>query len=278
MNIIQTIDFKVIDDVKCYAPELAYENADYPTGHFDKLYSIESSNFWFRSRNRIIQSLFSKYVDICIEREVLEIGCGTGYVLHGLSKFKNLKLTGAELHVEGLKFAKRRLPNVDFLQMDARKMPFKEEEFDIVGAFDVLEHIEEDEVIMNNVYKILKQKGLLFITVPQHKWLWSTQDEASYHKRRYTRKEIVDKLSKANFNIIFASSFVFFLLPLMFLSRLIKRKSTDKEILVYDYGELIFNPVLNRLFDYLMRFDEILIQLGLEVLFGGSMIVVARKS
>lgn len=267
--------YQVIDGIKCYAPELAYENEDYPTGHFDKLFSLETKHFWFKARNRIIKYLFFKYLGEKDVKKILEIGCGTGFILSELSKSKNYELAGAELYIEGLKFAKRRLPNVEFVQLDARDMPFNKE-FDAVGAFDVLEHIEEDVLIMESVYKSLSAGGYFFITVPQHKWLWSTQDDTAFHKRRYSRDEIVKKLQDVGFSIQYISSFVFFLLPLMILSRS-RRKGEVNENTEYSYDEIKINPLINFVLDLVMRLDELLIKLGVSIPLGGSMIVVAKK-
>lgn len=253
-------------------------NACYPPEHFHKLFQLESNHFWFRSRNRIIQYLFSKFLDPSKSADILEVGCGTGYVLSALSKFKNFHLAGAELHQEGLAYAKKRLPNIDFIQLDFRHT-FFHNRFDAIGTFDVLEHIDDDRKIMRNVYKSLKSKGLFFITVPQHMWLWSRQDSMACHKRRYSRKELLTKLKKEKFSIEFVSSFVFTLLPLMLLSRFRKReklgdKNHDAE---YDYDELDLPSWINRILEMLMFFDELLIKIGFSLPIGGSLVIVARK-
>jgi len=267
--------FKIENEIKCYAPEVAHDNFDYPKYHFHLLYELESKNFWFQSRNRIIKHLFSRFLGANTNAEVLEVGCGTGFVLSELLKFKNYKLYGAELYLEGLKFAKERLPNVEFVQLDLRKVPF-ENKFDAIGAFDVLEHIEEDEFVMKNIYKALKPNGYFFISVPQHKWLWSTQDDTSFHKRRYSKNEMFKKLISSGFKVKYFTSFVFTLLPLMFISRLRMKRKINPET-KYNYDELKVNLFLNSLMTIFMLFDEVLIKIGFNLPFGGSLIVVARK-
>ncbi len=76
------------------------------------------------------------------------------------------------------------------LQFDACAIPYKAE-FDVIGAFDVIEHIEEDTAALTQMYQALKPGGGLLITVPQHRFLWSAVDEMSYHKRRYHRNELI---------------------------------------------------------------------------------------
>lgn len=269
---------EVIDGIKCYNPELANLNDDYPIEAFKLLYNAENTNFWFVSRNKMIQFLFSKYLGDG-NKNVLEIGCGTGYVLKGLQdKFPNYTLSGSEIHLEGISFAKKRLKDVEFIQLDATKMPF-ENQYDAIGAFDVLEHIEEDTTVMKEVHKALKKDGLFYISVPQHQWMWSINDDIAYHKRRYSRKEMLQKLKNAGFETVFVSSFVFTLFPSMYVSRFFKRKKVEitHEVIIKEFNELTLNPALNSVFRFFMRIDELLIKTGISLPFGGSLLVVAKK-
>src|SRR5690606_28048554 len=111
----------------------------------------------------------------------------------------------------------------NFMQMDARRIPFIEE-FDVVGAFDVLEHVEEDEVVLAEIHQALKPDGHIVLTVPQHTWLWSPSDDYAHHERRYGLNELGKKVQAAGFKIQRSTSFVALLLPLMLLSRLRTKK------------------------------------------------------
>ena len=138
-----------IQGIKCYAPDMAYDGNDYPIEAFERLVELEDKNFWFRSRNQILIRIFRKYVRSAGRPRVLEIGCGTGYVLSGLESENRYDLVGGELHINGLIFAKQRLSGIEFIQMDARKIHrYDICQFDAIGAFDVLEHIEEDTEVI----------------------------------------------------------------------------------------------------------------------------------
>ncbi len=201
-------------------------------------------------------------------------------MLKGLqNNFSNYQLEGSEIHLEGIKFAKERLPKVQFFQMDATNIPF-ENQYNAIGAFDVLEHIEADEKVMKEVYKALKPNGLFLISVPQHQWMWSINDDIAYHKRRYSRKEMKQKLTDNGFEIKYIGSFVFALFPMMYFSRLFKQKKVEKitdELILKEMNELQLNPVVNFIFGLFMKIDVLMIKLGISLPIGGSLIAVAQK-
>jgi SAM-dependent methyltransferase len=265
-----------IDGVACFAPELAHTAADYPPEAFARLAQLEADNFWFRSRNRIITRAFRKYLRVPPRPRVLEIGCGTGFVLSALHAQNRFELVGAEQHLQGLAFARQRLPDVEFVQLNARQLPYRCE-YHAVGAFDVIEHIEEDEQVMASVHAALLPGGLFIVTVPQHAWLWSPADDHARHKRRYSRKELTSKLERNGFRLRYCSSFVSTLLPLMCVSRLRRRKRAGTPMAAGDYDELALPRVVDTAMEAMMRVDELLIAAGVSLPAGGSLLAVAEK-
>jgi 2-polyprenyl-3-methyl-5-hydroxy-6-metoxy-1,4-benzoquinol methylase len=158
--------------------------------------------------------------------------------------------------------------------MDARNIPF-DNEFDVMGAFDVLEHIKEDEEVLAQMCKALKPKGWILITVPQHAWLWSSTDEYAQHERRYAASDHRRKLEAAGFSIIRSTSFITTLLPAMMIARFRQKKILDKE---FDAtAELKISSWLNTLFLRVLCAELALIKGGINLPFGGSRLVVAQK-
>ena len=255
-----------------FAPELALENEGFKGEYFEKLYELEDSHFWFRSRNKLITWAISKYFPDL--KRFLEIGCGTGFVLNGIHKtFPDVKASGSEIFTAGLGFAKARLPGVELFQLDARALPF-ESEFDMIGAFDVLEHIEEDEAVLKEIHRAVRDDGGIIITVPQHQFLWSEIDDYSYHVRRYSARELREKVERAGFKVIHMTSFISFLLPLLTLSRFMK-KMNKKE--VDPYAETAISPALNRILGMICAPEIALIRMGLSLPAGGSLVLLAKK-
>ncbi len=268
--------YTIIENIKCYAPELAYQNEGFPPDSHDRLAILEEQNFWFKARNLILIHLFKKYVGKGSSKKVMEIGSGNGYVLKGLCQLE-YTLIGTEIYLDGLKNIRKKLPHVELIQLDALQMPFISE-FDAIGAFDVIEHIQEDEKVIQNVHKALKPDGYFLITVPQHRFLWSYTDDYARHKRRYTRNELKYKLSKNKFRICFISSFVFTPFVFVLISRLMKKNKPVEKITRKDIeSEFLIPEWLNKLFYLLIMVDYYLIKASCSLPFGSSLVVVARK-
>lgn len=253
-----------------FAPGAA--GASYDPALFARLAALEPGNYWFEARNRLIAWALARYFPGA--RSFLEIGCGTGFVLAGLRRARpDLALAGAEVFSEGLAHAAARVPGAALLQMDARRIPF-EAEFDVIGAFDVLEHIEEDEAVLVEMHRALRPGGGLLLSVPQHPWLWSPADAHARHRRRYTRRELAAKLARAGFALRRATSFVALLLPALALSRIAGRRRRRADPL----PELDVGRALNLALTGALALERGLIRAGLSFPAGGSLLVVARRN
>ncbi|MEI8344925.1 MAG: class I SAM-dependent methyltransferase [Candidatus Omnitrophota bacterium] len=245
---------------------MALDGGGFRASYFADLAQTEAEHFWFRARNRLILWALRKYCPAFCS--FLEIGCGTGYVLSGIAKtYPAARLHGSEIFTAGLVFAAAREPEIDLMQMDARNIPFVDE-FDAIGAFDVLEHIKEDEHVLDQIHQALKPRGVLLLTVPQHAWLWSQVDQHACHVRRYSAQELRIKVKTAGFEILRTTSFVSILFPLMCASRILHKKPA---------AEMKISPRLERLLERVLNTEVSMIRRGVNFPIGGSRLVVARK-
>ncbi|AWB33072.1 SAM-dependent methyltransferase [Orrella marina] len=261
-----------LNGIEAHAPEFANGGGGFKPEYFSELSRLEAENFWFRARNAFILWALRTYKPDA--NTFLEVGCGTGFVLSGIARAcPKLALSGSEIFLAGLSHAAERVPSAHFMQMDARRVPFVDE-FDAIGAFDVLEHIQEDETVLAQLHGAIKPGGVLLLTVPQHPWLWSASDEYACHVRRYKRAEIEQKVLSAGFELLRSSSFVTSLLPAMMLSRVLQKQ----EIKDFDpVGELKINAVLNKSFYALMMLELAGIRFGMNCPVGGSRLIVAER-
>ncbi len=245
---------------------------EYQDEFFGLLARIEDESFWFAARNRVIVWALKRYGTPL--ESFLEVGCGTGFVLHGIREaFPDTRLCGAELFPGGLPYARERVPDAELIQADARALPFREE-FAAAGAFDVLEHIADDEAALHGIREAVSPGSLFLATVPQHPWLWSATDEVAMHKRRYTRRDLRLKVERAGFETVRLTSFVTLLVPLMAASRVMRGNAKTPGDVA---SELQATRRLNRVLAAIMTAERAGIRAGLSLPVGGSLLLVARR-
>lgn len=265
--------YRIAGEIPVFSEAVAESDDGYDAAFFPELARVEAKNFWFKNRNRLIQKHLAKWFDR--GGRFLEIGCGTGFVLTGVQETGlPYTLHGSELHLEGLAFAQSRLPEASFYQVDARHLPFRGA-FDVIGAFDVVEHIDEDDVVLGEMRAALTDGGGVMLTVPQHGFLWSEVDALSGHKRRYEPGELEAKLERAGFELLYSTSFMSLLLPALYLSRRKNdstTKSSDDVMKQFAISDLT-NAALYRV----LQAERMLLEIpGLTLPVGSSRLIVAR--
>lgn len=254
-----------------FAPGLAADEVRYDARRFAALADVEDRHFWFRARAELILWAMRRHFPRA--RSFLEIGCGTGNVLDAIARGPApARLAACDAHVQGLAFAARRVPAAELLQIDARRIPFREE-FDVVGAFDVIEHIADDGAALAEIFAACRAGGGVILTVPQHPWLWSYRDEFARHCRRYSRAQLLARLRRAGFERLWCTSFVSLLLPMLAWSRRRQRDPDDFDAA----AELRVGPLANHVCYALMRAERALIAAGASLPVGGSLLALAHK-
>jgi SAM-dependent methyltransferase len=244
---------------------------------FSFIADVELWHFWFVARRALIVALADRYAPAA--RQLIEIGCGSGNVVKALAAARPwTRMVGTDLHPTGLSLARSRLPHtVELLQVDARELPFRSA-FDLVGAFDVLEHIEEDELVIARASDALTEGGVLIATVPQHPSLWSRTDEVAHHVRRYRLGELETKISRHGFKVVFSTSYAATLLPAMALQRVLARRARpDADSRAIARREFAIGPRLNRWLTAVLSAEISLTRRRVRWPVGGSRVVVARK-
>jgi SAM-dependent methyltransferase len=179
-----------------------------------------------------------------------------------------------ELHLSSLYFAKT-YGIKDLYQFVLLSSPFLKE-FDTVGMFDVLEHLEDDALALNKVAEMLKPKGRIALTVPAHNLLWNRGDKIAGHKRRYSKKSLVLLVESVGFNVLEARYFFIFILPLLWL-RTVIYKNTNNPVSDEEYNTQIrMNPAINWI---LLKLCWIECMLGRFIpnIAGGNLILISEK-
>lgn len=250
----------------------------YSPQFFERLVRIEDRHFWFRFRNRLLACLVQDLVEpLPPGFRVLEAGCGNGNVLRFLSaRIRRGAVVGIDLFEEGLHLAKRRSDAL-LVRGDVHASPFQCR-FEIIGAFDVIEHLYDDRQALRDFYRLLSEDGFLLLTVPGHMALWSYFDKASGHYRRYSQRELEETLHDCGFRVEFMTEFMMVLYPALWISRRLsgwlRGSKTPEEQSLTDFRVV---PVLNQILLLLLSWELPLIRRRIRIPLGSSLLAIARR-
>lgn len=162
----------------------------------EKTLEIMELASWY---NNWLFSLMEKY----LRGEILEIGAGSGNFTQLLSdKGKVTAIDINKEYVKKLKSFKKDRAEAGFGDIEEGKYFFEEKKFDVALCLNVLEHIKGEERALKSMYKLLKKGGMLILLMPAHKFLFGTLDRNLGHVRRYTKKDLAEKLQLSGFKIL----------------------------------------------------------------------------
>jgi SAM-dependent methyltransferase len=188
---------------------------------YRRLDALEGQHWWFAARRRILRSAIERFRPQAERLRLLEAGCGTGGNLALLSEFG--AVDAFELDDEARRVAAGK-GGVDVRKgMLPDDVPFARGGYDIVAAFDVIEHVKEDVASLRSLGERLAPGGRLVMTVPALPWLWSGHDQTHHHYRRYLRRDVEDALRAAGLRPVTVTYYNTALFPLIALTRFFKK-------------------------------------------------------
>jgi SAM-dependent methyltransferase len=240
-------------------------------------YDLERTHWWFRAREAILKSYLTHHIKLNISEnpQILNLGAATGRSSQMLETFG--KVTSVEPDESDCKFLSQELGLKAYFA-SATSLPFQAKSFDLVCAFDVIEHIGNDEAALQEIQRVLKPGGQVLITVPAFPFLWSRHDEVNQHYRRYTKKQLL-ALTAPSLSAVYYSYFNFFLFPAIFAYRIFSKLSPWKiwdSMPKSDFS--VPNPSFSeKLFFYLFRFERYLLSRKVMLPMGVSLIFEGQK-
>ncbi|MCA9863508.1 MAG: class I SAM-dependent methyltransferase [Thermomicrobiales bacterium] len=246
----------------------------YDPAHFARIASVEQRHAWFRARRELLGRLAADLTsDLPDGFQVLDAGCGTGDVLQRLVQAcPRGVVIGMDIHAAGLEFARQRT-NCRLVVGDVRQPPFGAE-FALVGIFDVLEHLEDDNDVLRQLCGLLRPGGVLLLTVPGDPSLWSYFDVSAGHVRRYTVDEIDQKLRSAGVKVEYITPFMQVMKPLI---RGYRCAAPQVNTAHDTRGDLRVVPVINEVLYWLLRRELPMIQRRQVLRSGSSILAIARR-
>lgn len=188
-----------------------------------------------------------------------------------LSKFGTLE--AFELDDEARKIASSKMPINIRSGILPNGIPYKPGAFDVVTAFDVIEHVEQDVESLERLGQQLAPDGRLFMTVPALPWLWSKHDETHHHFRRYTKASLDAALRKAGLEPVRVSYFNTLLFPLIAGLRLVRKKFGMSETADDAMPSAGVNAILKSVFGFESNFIG-----RVSMPIGVSLLAVAKRA
>lgn len=242
----------------------------------DDYFRLEDQHWWGVGRRDAILRLLERE-GVNASARVLDIGCSGGPLLSDLRERGFGALTGIDVSARAIERCQGR-GFVNTQTMDAGRLEFADQSFDVLVASDVLEHLQDDLAALKDWYRVLSPGGLLFAFVPAHPFLWSTHDDANQHQRRYRHEELRARITEAGFALRRSGWWNSTLFPPVALVRLGQRvmpKAKAGDEPEHDLKSTL-GPV-NRALAGLLSVENRLLARGLELPFGVSLFAVAAR-
>lgn len=234
---------------------------------FNEMLVMETRHWWYHARRDIISQVLNSHFKDRQKLHILDVGCGTG------SNIKLLKKFGQVLGLEPEKSMAEYCQKNDLKVVNCKVEDYQElRKFDLITAFDVLEHIKDDRQIIQKFVNLLNKDGYILITVPVKKILWSRHDLAYHHYRRYEEVDI-QKLFQDDFKLIYVSYYNFFLFPFIFVGLKLKNILKSDQM-----AAKLPNKFTNWLLYRIFSSEKQIISRRKRFPFGVSLIVLAQKN
>ncbi len=245
--------------------------------YYKEYYKLEREHWWFKARLQILEKLIKKKIFKNQPLTILNAGAATGATSLMLKNYGKVK--SLEYDKECADFLSEILEE-EVSNASLTELPFEENTFDLVCAFDVIEHIEDDHKAVAESYKVIKENGYIFLTVPAFQELWSNHDEINHHYRRYRLKELINLVEKNGFEVVYSTYFNFILFMPIFiirkLSKLLPSKK-EKESTGSDFEKFKSNKILDSILNRVLLSENHLLNLNLTLPFGVSALIIGIK-
>jgi SAM-dependent methyltransferase len=254
------------------------EPISYPADGNEACFAVEENSFWFTHRNAVIGALIGRYRDELEGAPFADIGGGNGFVALAAEAL-GIPTLLVEPGPQGARRAyDRGLASVVEGTLDSCQ--FRDGCLAGAGMFDVVEHIADDVGFLRETRRALRPGGLLFVSVPAYPLLWSHEDTAAGHERRYTAASMSRLLSDAGFEQCYLGHFFRPLPPLIGLLRALPYRlglapaAPTAASVARDHKP----GVADRAIRALIAGEVAAVARGEELAFGGSILVAARRS
>lgn len=238
---------------------------------YDEFYAIERHHWWAVGMRGIFHMLLADPLAAMTSPRLLDVGCGTGITLEEFGRYG--RILGLDLAWPALQYTRRRDLSLPLVQGDLARLPLAADSLDIVLAFDVIEHLDDDLGGLEEIRRVLRRSGVVLLNVPAFASLWSGKDTANHHRRRYRREGLRLELESAGFRverITYTNSALF---PAIWCVRQLQRAMGRPWNSGTEYHP---SPWLNRALLQVLRIERRVLRF-VDLPFGTSVTCLARK-
>ena len=249
--------------------------------YFKDYYHLEREHWWFLVRRKILAERINTLLNRPRQIHSLNVGAATGTTSDMLMEFG--EVMSIEYDEECCRFTQGFL-QTPIIQGSILELPFEDNQYDLVTAFDVIEHVEDHRKAVEELWRVCKPGGHIAITVPAFQFLWGPHDEINHHFRRYTHSQLLQLLEPLKGKVIYSTyynSFLFF--PIAAFRLLVKFLHTlsgkkEQPPARSDHEVLGIHGWINRLLSGIFHLDYYWLKAGLRFPAGVSIMIFFKKS
>ncbi len=238
---------------------------------YDKMAAVEATMWWYRGLHAQVRGLMAG-VDLKPGATVLDAGCGTGGLLAALAAERpDLRLLGFDFDLGAVAWARRKAPAA-LTAASINQLPFATAAVDLAVSCDVLCHTSVDQpAALGDLARVVKPGGHLLVNLPAYDWMTSAHDRRVHTARRYTVGRVRDAMAPHGLTIVRGGHWNTTLFPLMALHRWLTRsKEATSDVHLYP-------APIEALFRRIVLGEAWLVRKGVDLPYGGSVLVLAQK-
>jgi SAM-dependent methyltransferase len=248
--------------------------------YYNEYYRNEREHWWFRARESILRRQMERLIAegrIPARPRILNIGAATGRSSEWLGELGDV--VSLEYDADCCRLTRERT-GLDIVEGTILDLPWESGSFDVVCAFDVIEHVEDDAGGVAEMKRVCRKDGILFVTVPASPLLWSEHDEINHHFRRYRMQEL--KALFKGCDVLLGTGFNSVLFAPIAVHRVVRRladrlSQSRNRPLQSDFSRSQF-PIVDGLLETLFRSESLWLSRGIGLPWGVSAMIIARRS
>jgi SAM-dependent methyltransferase len=247
--------------------------------YYEEYYRNEREHWWFRARESILRRQMERMISlgrIPFRPRILNIGIATGRSSQWLGELGDV--VSLEYDSECCRLTRERT-GLEIVEGTVLDLPWESDSFDVVCAFDVIEHVEDDIRAVAEMKRVCRKNGILFVTVPASPLLWSEHDKINHHFRRYRFGEL--KALFKGCDLLLCSGFNSLLFAPIAVHRVVRRMAESlsgsrNSPLKSDLSRSQFSA-LSRLLETIFRLENLWLSRGIALPWGVSAMTIARR-